>query len=526
MPHVRRRMLITLDAPPDRVREVAREVLEVEPATDRALTGPLDGAGEATATLRVEILGASDGKTDVALDSSSSLRLPYFGWVFGPVLSRARRRAVEHAAARLRAALAGEPEPRLRRTTLVPPVTFTPEAAVLVATVAAIAAVTNFAGALFGQNADSVTDAFGATNRQLGVALAVSRVGVLVSLVASALADRRGRRRILLGCFAGVCIANAVSALAPGFIVFTGAQLLTRAFVSATLVVAAIAVVEEAPDGARAYALAMLALAAGAGFAIAVALLPISDLGSQSWRIAFAISALALVLLPRFAHHLRETRRYEALSVRTSARGRMRELFDRTYGWRFALVGAAAFLTNLFSAPSAQLTNRFLTDEHGFSNTAIALFRGVTNGFPGLIGIIIAGRLAESRGRRPLGILALAASSALQMAFFLGSGATLWVTSTLAIVAAACAGLALGAFGTELFPTEIRGTSSALLLVCGVSGSATGLLLATNLDTVVGGLGRAIAICGIAPLIAAFLVLPWLPEPADRTLDEISPSEV
>ena len=201
-------------------------------------------------------------------------------------------------------------------------------------------------------------------------------------------------------------------------------------------------------------------------------------------------------------------------------------MFGSTYGWRFALVGVAAFLTNVFSAPSAQLTNRFLTDEHDFSNTTIALFRAVTNGFPGLIGIVIAGRLAETRGRRPVGILALAASTALQMTFFLGSGATLWITSALAIVAAACAGLALGAFSTELFPTEVRGTSSAFLLVTGVTGSATGLLLATNLDTVIGGLGPGIALCGIAPLLAAFLVLPWLPEPADRTLDEISPSEV
>jgi hypothetical protein len=59
-----------------------------------------------------------------------------------------------------------------------------------------------------------------------------------------------------------------------------------------------------------------------------------------------------------------------------------------------------------------------------------------------------------------------------------------------------------------------------------VTGSAAGLLLATNLDDVVGGLGPAIALCGIASLLAAVFVLPWLPEPADRTLDEVSPSEV
>jgi hypothetical protein len=39
-------------------------------------------------------------------------------------------------------------------------------------------------------------------------------------------------------------------------------------------------------------------------------------------------------------------------------------------------------------------------------------------------------------------------------------------------------------------------------------------------------LGPAIAVCGIAPLLAAIFVLPWLPEPAARTLDEVSPSEV
>ena len=50
--------------------------------------------------------------------------------------------------------------------------------------------------------------------------------------------------------------------------------------------------------------------------------------------------------------------------------------------------------------------------------------------------------------------------------------------------------------------------------------------LATNLDDVVGGLGPAIAICGVAPLLAAAFVMPWLPEPADRELDDVSPSEV
>ena len=51
---------------------------------------------------------------------------------------------------------------------------------------------------------------------------------------------------------------------------FTGAQLCTRALVNAALVVASIAAVEEAPEGARAYAFSMFALALGLGFAASV----------------------------------------------------------------------------------------------------------------------------------------------------------------------------------------------------------------------------------------------------------------
>ncbi len=527
MPHVPRPVRLSVEASPAEVEEVARGKLGLSRDADGAFTGPLPDWADPGARLRVEIESESSGGARIALDLESTPHVPYFQWFLGPVLRRGETRTLQHRAEVLAAQAEGRPPPPPpKRSPLLPPVPFPARATALLATVAAIAALANFGGALFGQTADSVTKTFGASNRGLGLALAVSRGGVLVSLVASALADRQGRRRLILVCFAGVGVTNAISAIAPGFVVFTGAQVLTRAFVNATLVVAGIAAVEEAPDGARAYALSMLALAYGAGFAIAVVFLPISDVAPQAWRIVFAVSALSILLLPRLARNLHETGRYSDLANRTRRRGRFREVFANVYGFRFVLLALAAFLTNFFSAPSAQLTNRFLTDEHGYSNTVIAVFRGVTGGLPGLIGIVIAARLAETRGRRPVAIAALVAASLLQMAFFLGGGIVLWLTATFAILAASCAAIVLVAFDTELFPTEVRGTSNALLLVCAVTGSAAGLLLATNIDDVVGGLGPAIAICGVAPLLAAVFVLPWLPEPADRTLDEVSPSEV
>ena len=527
MPHVPRPVIVTVEASPTEVEEVARETLGLRREDDGTLTGSLPDWTDPNARVRVEIEPEDTGWARVSMEIEGTPHVPYFQWFFGPLLRRGEQHTLQHRAELLAAEVEGRPKPPPpKRSPLLPPVPFPARATALLATVAAIAALANFGGALFGQTADPVTKTFGASNRGLGLALAVSRGGVLVSLVATALADRQGRRRLLLICFAGVGVTNAISAIAPSFVVFTGAQVLTRAFVNATLVVAGIAAVEEAPDGARAYALSMLALAYGAGFAIAVVLLPISDIAPQAWRIVFAISALSVLFLPRLARNLHETNRYADLAKSSRRRGQLREVFASAYGYRFVLLGLAAFLTNFFSAPSAQLTNRFLTDEHGYSNTLIAVFRGVTAGLPGLIGIVIAARLAETRGRRPVAIVALAAATILQMAFFLGGGLVLWVTATFAIIAASCAAIVLVAFDTELFPTEVRGTSNALLLVCAVLGSAAGLLVATNLDDVLGGLGPAIAVCGVAPLIAAALVLPWLPEPADRTLDEVSPSEV
>jgi MFS family permease len=207
-------------------------------------------------------------------------------------------------------------------------------------------------------------------------------------------------------------------------------------------------------------------------------------------------------------------------------RGSIRGVVHRGYRRRFWLLAAVGFLTNVFSAPSAQFTNRYLSDERDFSSAGIAGFRAITTGIPGLFGILLAGRVTETRGRRPVAIASLIIGTVCTMIFFLGQGALLWAFMTIAIVAAAPAALAVGTMDAEMFPTEVRGTSNALLLVAYVLGSIVGLVLAGSLSDTIGGLGKAIALCGIAPIIAAIFLLPRLPESGGHALDDVSPSEV
>jgi MFS family permease len=525
---------VDLVAPAERVRRLAEEVLGAEADTADADTLVVQvrfPTGDPT-PVRLRFApptgaGAGGGGTGtrVILETDPAPPVPYFRWFVGPILRSAAKRALRWVERALRAAEAGNPAPPPpKRPSLAPPTSFTAPQAILLATVCALTAAATYGSSLLSQNVDYVGRSFGASDRALGTALAISRAGVLIALVSSAMADRRGRRMLMLVSFAGVCVANGVAAAAPNLAVFTVGQTLMRGFANTTLIVAGIAAIEEAPDGARAYSLALLGLAGGFGYAFGVVLLPVSDLGREAWRISFALSAATILLLPSFARQLAETKRYAGLAARDTKRGRLGEVFDPSYGGRFGILVIASFLFAIFTAPSSQFTNRYLADVRGFSGLDITVFRAITQGFPGVAGVVIGGRLAETRGRRPVAAVALFTGTLAQMVFFLSGSATLWISSSVAIVFGGIAAPALGAFNGEMFPTEIRGTANAYLLVAGVAGSAVGLVLSGSLSDHIG-LGSALALTGIGSLVASLFVL-RLPETAARSLDDVSPSEV
>ncbi len=521
-------LAVELAAPAERVHRLVAEELGAEPdPADRHKLVILVRfpTGQPTPVrLRVEGSGG-EARTRVLLETEATPHVPYFSWFMGPILRSADRRALAWLERALRAAAAGEAlPPPPKRPSLAPPAPFTAPQAVSLATVCAVTAVLVFGSALLSQNAGYVKDAFRVSDAALDTSLAVSRVGVLIALVAAAMADRKGRRTLILVSVTGICLANAVAAVAPNLAVFTVGQILMRGFANAGLIVTGIAAIEEAPEGARAYSLALLGLAGGFGYGFAVALLPAADFGLQAWRISFAVSAATVLLLPSFARRLTETTRYTGLAARKAQRGRLGEVFDPSYGGRFWVLVIATFLFAVYTAPSSQLTNDYLRQTRGFSGFDITVFRAITQGFPGFVGIAIGGRLAETRGRRPVAATALFLGTAAQMVFFLYGGVVLWVTSAVAIVLGGIAAPALGAFNGEMFPTEIRGTANAYLIVAGVAGSACGLLFTGRLSDQIGR-GEAIALTGIASLLASLLVL-RLPETADRALDEVSPSEV
>jgi MFS family permease len=526
MPRVRRRPPVRLSAPPDAVRAAALAGLDATTLDDGRVRVAVADHGLTDVAVLLDPASAGDGTTLLGIEAVGRIGIPFFGWAFRPLIAVSQRRTARYAIGRVQAGFAGHtPPPPPQPVIGLPTAPFTEAQATHLATSAAAVAVVAFSSALVGQFGGPIKHTFDASDTSLSIALAITRIGALIALLGIALADRRGRRNSILIGVVGSAIACGVSALSPSLAFLTGAQVFQRAFLITTATVAAVAVVEEAPEGARAYATSMLALAGGFGFSLSVVVLPIADVGSEAWRVPFVLGFFSILLARPIARTLLETTRYEALAQTDIGRGRVRDIRGRGYGRRFLLFAAVVLLLNVFSAPSSQLTNTYLTDVRGFSNSGIALFRTVTTGIPGLVGLVLGGRLAEVRGRRPIAAVAIAIATATQMVFFLTSGPVIWLMSAVSIVAASAGGIALGTLGTELFPTETRSTSNGLLGVVGVVGSALGFVITGLLAQSQGQLGRAIAVCGLGSLAAAILLVPRLPESASLALDDLSPPD-
>jgi MFS family permease len=347
------------------------------------------------------------------------------------------------------------------------------------------------------------------------VALAATRVCVVLAVAIVALADRRGRRRLLLLSATGAIVLGATTSLAPNIVWYTAAQVLTRGCSTAMGVLITLLAAEEMPKRARAFGVSVLGMCAALGAGICVLALPLADTGEGGWRWLFVIPLVALPLLRHIAPRLKESRRFDRPHDIPSAIGHRERLIRLT---------ASVFLLQLFTAPASQLQNDFLRDERNYSAFGISLFT-VCTATPAGLGIVAGGRLADVYGRRIVGAIGLVVGIGGTVMQYLTRGASMWTWSLIGAVVGGMTLPALGVYGPELFPTGVRARANGVLVVAGVTGSAGGLLAAGWMSDHFGGLGHALAILAIGPAILAVLVLVRYPETAHLELEELNPED-
>jgi MFS family permease len=396
-----------------------------------------------------------------------------------------------------------------------PPDRFDRRAARVLALLCSIALVGGYLGTLITQSITFAAHEFGADRTQQGAVLAATRVGVLVAVVLGAVADRRGRRRVLGLAAAAGCLVTLTGTLAPNLAWLGVSQTVARGFAGALLLLVGIVSAEEMPRNSRAWAFGYITMTAALGAGMCVWLLPLADLSTGSWRIMYVAPLLGLPLAAWVVRRLPETQRFTTEHVAAEMSG---------HGRRFWLLAAAGFLLAVFAAPSTQFLNEYLRDERGYSAADIAIFVLVTS-TPGGIGILVGGRLADVRGRRLVGAIGILGGTIAVVIRFGTAGTVMWLTSILGVMVANLVVPALGVYRPELFPTSLRGRASAMLELIALAGSGAGLLLVGYLSDRWGDFVRPMALLAIAPLIVIVLVLTLFPETAHRSLEEINPED-
>ena len=111
----------------------------------------------------------------------------------------------------------------------------------------------------------TIAEQAGLSGTKLGIGLAVIRLASLGGLPLAGLADRFGRRRMLLTtCAIGLAL-TAVSAVSPTYWWFVAIFALGRPLLSATSGVAQVAAAEQTASSQRAKAVALIAAGYGLG---------------------------------------------------------------------------------------------------------------------------------------------------------------------------------------------------------------------------------------------------------------------
>jgi len=359
----------------------------------------------------------------------------------------------------------------------------------------------------------------GSSSEQADVFAAV-RLGVVVTVMVTALADRIGRRRVAIWSFAIASALMMLTAAAPSLWALAALQLLARNLMVAGLLCVDTITIEELPAGSRAMASGLGAMAYGLGAGLVIACLPLAGITEWSWRLVFLVGGLALPLLWHAKQYLPESGRFARLdSARKSGTATARDLGGKVRPGRFALLATMFFLVNVFVAPSSQLQNDYMRTERGMSATSIALLLLIT-GTPAVLGIVIGGRWADTRGRRSAIVPGLLAVGIFNAIFFSVAGPPMWIFSLLGSMFGALCVPALAVLGPELFPTSSRGGFRGLLSAVAVGGSIFGLLVAGRLAKD-WGYGPTFVLLAVAPVVAGLLAFA-VPETRGRELEELN----
>jgi MFS family permease len=362
----------------------------------------------------------------------------------------------------------------------------------------------------------------GMDERNLGLDLALVRLGAVPAFFLVPLADRIGRRPVFLASTVALGVATAATGFAQTAEQFVWLQALTRTFFVTSTAVTFVIVTEELPAANRGWGMGMLAALGACGHGLGAILFSQIDRLPFGWRALYVIGIAPVLCLPWFLRYVPETQRFHAHNdARGSDAQSSLRLLVAQQPLRALGLSLAGFAVAAALLPSFQLNGYFAQQRHGFTPGGYSAMV-LAGGAIGIVGNVAAGRMGDAFGRRRVGFTLLALFPLTSYAFYNGN-AVLAVLAWIPMVFCSMGGrIILRALSTELFPTSHRGAASGLFTVMETLGAVAGLLLLHFAGTQdLREIARVVPLVSGIVLVAACCLLVF-PETRQRELEEIS----
>lgn len=350
--------------------------------------------------------------------------------------------------------------------------------------------------------------------------LAVANLGTIAAFLLVRLADRFGRRPLLLLCVTGYSSAALLSALAPGPELFLLGQFAGRFFLVSALAMVVLYASEEYPADRRGRIIGIIQACYSLGAILCAGLTPRLLQAATGWRTVYLLGSVSLALLPVGALILRETRRFQKARELTRPPPLVPSLPRAPYQTRMlqlAMIWLATFICN---QSTTVFWKEFARAERGLSNQRIGAWIAIA-ALVALPLTVLAGRLIDRFGRRRSAVLIYSAAALGTLGSYSQLPEQVLIVSLMLLIAGTSSAIALlNTWTAESFPTELRGDSLAWSSgLIGRLGFVLSPLLVAELVAPLGW-GQSLSLMAVFPLLALGLTLLWLPETAGKELEE------
>lgn len=372
----------------------------------------------------------------------------------------------------------------------------------------------------FGEVADGdeVAQQVGLSATAIGVGLGAIRLASLASLPLAGLADRYGRRRLLLTWCAIGLVLTMGAAASPSYWWFVAIFALSRPFLTATDGLGAVMAAEQTASVDRSKAIALIAAAFGIGAGLIAV---VRGIGAEvlGFRGVFLLAAVPLVLLVAVRRWIDEPDRYRSVADAPDRPVPVLGAVASRHRGRLAVVVAVTFGVSLVTGPANSYLFVYGENVRGLSPSVTSALV-VAAGPVGLVGLLLGRWAADVVGRRITAASALAGVAVAFAVTYSGSTAALVAGYLLAVTAGSTFAPAIGALAAELFPTDVRATASGWMVAGGVAGAVSGLVAFGALSDAFDAFApAALAIAVPASLIG--LAVFRVPETKDHDLEEL-----